>query len=367
MKKRLLIFSLATLSLFSLTGCANSQSNLTTSLKNQTERVDTVVSQNIADEISSVSPPNTTNKTGSIHTHRATSFYNMTRENEIKEDISYLNNSLKDCLNKDVKLSKRKQNALKKATSNIGKNINKYNSTKNEIKNSVKVIKQSMKVPDINVVGAESEYITLNGNMGERYVYLCNIYDNLEQAYLLICDCCYDCNSQEENLPKEDLSNNTSENKASPKHSRFRKNIDSYAPAQDYKTNENLNKNNSNVYSNSKQPAQYNGSYGYNPYYNYGYNQFPNNPYGYANGYRRFNPNRNTDTFYPYNRNIDTYRGLPNYNYPVSGTPINNPEEEAVKPKNNVINLNSIEDEENIIEKTTEEIDNVLLQEKQGN
>jgi len=90
-----------------------------------------------------------------------------------------------------------------------------------------------LKVPNINIIEAESDYITLNGNMGERYVYLCNIYDNLEQAYFIICDCADNTYVSEESnkfIENENFQNN-SENDNKNKNSRFRKNIDSYAPS----------------------------------------------------------------------------------------------------------------------------------------
>jgi len=368
MKKKLLLFSLATLSLFTLTGCSNAQTKAMTTLKNQIERVENIITNSNTDDISSVSPAPTYNssRNNSITTHRTNSFYNMTRENQLKEEVLELNNNVKSCLKEKVKLNKSKTNSLKTISSNISKNLSKYNETKNQVKNSVKNIKQNLKVPNINIIEAESDYITLNGNMGERYVYLCNIYDNLEQAYFIICDCADNTYVSEESnkfIENENFQNN-SENDNKNKNSRFRKNIDSYAPSTkspQSKTNEKENESsktknyhNIDTFNNYKPPVK-NGYNRYNNPYGYGYNAPINNPYnytngfngytynygyGYANGFRRFNPNGNTDTFYPTNRNIDTYRTYPNLNYPVSGTPIENDEEKLETKQNGVINTN---------------------------
>ena len=375
MKKKLLIFSLATLSLFTFTGCTNNQTKAITTLENQTKRIDSVISNSSSDDISSVSPSVSSENIGYsiIQSHKANSYNNMTRENQLKQDVLSLNSSLKTCLNDNLKLSKSKVSAIKTLASNISENLSKYNETKSQVKKNVKNIKQSLKVPNINVVGAESEYISLNGNMNQRYVYLCNIYDNLEQAYFIICDCCPNNSTSEQTQNNTNQYNQTEITKEKQnKNSRFKKNIDSYAPSTK-ETEKQVEKSNSNekntkdirnidTFNNFKPPI-YNQNNTYNAPYNYGYNNMPmygyyngyNNPYGYnngyaysgyANGFRRFNPNRNTDTFYPYNRNIDTYRTAPNLNFPVSGTPINtdNDKIEEIK-ENGVINIKDANDD----------------------
>ena len=76
--------------------------------------------------------------------------------------------------------------------------------------------------------------------------------------------------------------------------------------------NNNMIENNRMRYPGNAYNRPYNNRPYNNPYYN---NYYPN--YGYNRG---FNPGRNTDTYYPLNKNIDTYRINPNgynneYNY----------------------------------------------------
>lgn len=399
MKSKIIIYSMSILSLFLLGGCANkSDAQSLTALENQVKRVESIVTTSSSDDISSVSP-STFDLSGynSIQIHKANSYNNMTKENQLKQEVLSLNSTLKSCLQDDLKLGKTKSSALKTLTSNISENLSKYNNTKSEVKKTVKNINKSLKVPNINTVNAESEYITLNGNMSERYVYLCNIYDNLEQAYILICDCCPDDTTITEQTTQNSenkVQTQQSEVKESTgRFSRFKKNIDSYAPStkssekqvEETKTteeNESKDIRNIDTFTNYKQPVnnRYNINNGYNIMpYNYGYNNMPinggynynyngyngyayNNGYGYANGLRRFNPNRNTDSFYPYNRNIDTYRVNPNLNYPVSGNPVQNEEENnkiEVK-ENGVIELettNVIKDLKDDTQKIAEDIE----------
>lgn len=371
MKHKILIFSLATLSLFTLTGCSNRETKAITNLENQIKRVENIISNTNTDDLSSVSPVTTYNSSSNtIQNHRANSFNNMTRENQIKEDVLSLNASLKSCLQKNITLGKNKSSAIKTLSSNISKNLSKFSDTKNEIKSSIKNIKQNMKLPNINIVNAESEYIILNGNMGERYVYLCNIYDNLEQAYIIICDCCENKTQSKDTEQATDIQDIKPDQNQTSKNSRFKKNIDSYAPItndieKQVKNNEKTENHNNDYrnidsFTNYKPPVSYRYNtpynYGYNMPYNYanGYNGFA---YGYANGYRRFNPNGNTDTFYPYNRNIDTYKTIPNLNQPVSTSPIEEREDSLKNKENGVIKIQ--EEPEDIIIEIPEEVEGV--------
>lgn len=119
----------------------------------------------------------------------------------------------------------------------------------------------------------------------------------------------------------ENTNNDTNNNKTQKG---LVKNIDTYkANSGNASDNANLANNENNVNNNMiannrmRYPGNaynrpYNNRLYNNPYYN---NYYPN--YGYNRG---FNPDRNTDTYYPLNKNIDTYRINPNgynneYNY----------------------------------------------------
>lgn len=354
--KKLLAFSLSMLSLFTLTGCTNSSEASLTTLENQVKRVESIITKDY-NNISSVSPEiayDESSPYSSIYNLRASSYENMARENLLKEDVLSLNNAVKASLEQDIKLNKNTSKAVKDISSNISANLSKYNETKSIIKNNVKSIKKSLKSPTMNTVGAESNYLSLNGEMNARYVYLCNIYDNLEQAYILITD-----NTQ------STVNSNRAQTKQTEdtnKNSRFRKNIDSYAPDNtEIKRNNSADKENENIetrkgknidsFNNAVPPSRnrINNGYGYNnPTNGYGYGYPYNgyaNGYAYPTGYRRFHPLGNTDTFYPYNRNVDTYRPLPNTNYPVAASQIDEKEEENLNNQNGVIEIGQKESE----------------------
>ena len=353
MKSKLIIYSLAFLSMFALTGCSNNnQTQALNSLESQIKRVESSVSSTEDESISTVTPTTTYSTNNSIQNHRANTYNSLSRENTIKHDLLSLNATVKSCLDENLKLSKTKSNALKTLSANISRNISKFNQTKKSVKSSVNNIKKSLKVPNVDVVSAETQYISLNNNMNERYVYLCNIYDNLEEAYFLICDCCTSQQSTQ-SIP-DSLDSNTQTQSNQKKNSRFKKNIDSYAPEKDETELDDNCKNNNCYHSNTDSfinNVPPTNNYNNNPYYGqngltnpYAYNGYAyNNGYGYQNRYRRFNPYRNTDTFYPYNRNIDTYRSAPNLNYPVNANPIPNGKEN--EKENHVIQLNTKIDE----------------------
>ena len=120
----------------------------------------------------------------------------------------------------------------------------------------------------------------------------------------------------------ENTNNDTNNNKTQKG---LVKNIDTYkANSGNASDNENLANNDNNVNNNMiannnrmRYPGNaYNRPYNNRPYNNPYYNNYYPN-YGYNRG---FNPGRNTDTYYPLNKNIDTYRINPNgynneYNY----------------------------------------------------
>ena len=119
----------------------------------------------------------------------------------------------------------------------------------------------------------------------------------------------------------ENTNNDTNNNKTQKG---LVKNIDTYkANSVNASDNANLANNENNVNNNMiannrmRYPGNaYNRPYNNRPYNNPYYNNYYPN-YGYNRG---FNPGRNTDTYYPLNKNIDTYRINPNgynneYNY----------------------------------------------------
>ncbi len=330
--KKIFLSCLGLASILTLGGCSmSSDADAITSLNNQLSSVQSVVSSTSVEEVSDVSPSVTLASDepyNSIQSLRALSNEKMLREEEIRQKILTLNSTLKSCTNQKYKLGKKKTNALKDISNNLSKYSSHLSETKARVKNSVKQIKRNLKVSNINIEEATSGYITLSNSMNERYAYLSNIYDNLEQASIIL-DCyCTNCEheeySQHEQEPEINITqgtmpsnrfnedyliqeNNNEENSSS----KFTKNIDSYRASNEQSSTADT------VY--PQTPEQVNPQPVPRPYPAGGAYQTPpyNNGY-YSNGYGyygngRINPNRNTDTFYSFNRNIDTYRYNPNY------------------------------------------------------
>ena len=152
------------------------------------------------------------------------------------------------------------------------------------------------------------------------------------------------------------------------------KNIDTYkANSGNASDNENLANNDNNVNNNMiannnrmRYPGNaYNRPYNNRPYNNPYYNNYYPN-YGYN---RRFNPGRNTDTYYPLNNNIDTYRINPNgYNNEYNYYGYNNYNTYASSNVDNQ-NLDNTEkdmDSKNVETNNQEKIKHIVRKTKQG-
>lgn len=364
--KKFLIPCICLISVSVLAGCSNTGDSKTiTALNNQLSNVENIVKSTSVDEIAEVSPSVTLSSNepyNSIQSFRALSNENMLREEEIRQKILNMNSVLKSHTSTKLKLTPKKSNALKSITNNLGKYSAHLNETKTRVKNSVNKIKKNLKVSNINIEEATSSYTTLNSSMNERYAYLTNIYDNLEQVCILLdCPCgneccdqnnCNNCNNyssepndyQQENTPyfqnygqtsDNFLSNQKQENEENQKGSfKIVKNIDSYSLPEDNASQNNQTPKESTTIQNQQiQPETQNiprfpinttaplPNQPHQPLPRpYPHGNLPNNfgygGYGYNYGYNQINPNRNTDTFYSLNRNIDTYRYSPNfYNY----------------------------------------------------
>ena len=311
MKKGLLIL-LIILSTISMFGCTkNDAANL--------ENTEAVIRNTSSSEIYEISPATNyevVDFKNPIQLHRANSYENMMREENIRQQILSVSAYIKNIPSEKIKLSKNKKEILKQLNKNLEKYSNLLNETKEDVRLSVDTIKRNLVIGKIDVQNAERAYIMLNNSMNERYTYLCNIYDNLQFAKGIINeDLSIDNNTNSDFTPQQSDENNKT----------YKKNIDSFNnSALDNIDEKNLSTNNPVIENNPE--YYYNG---YKPFGNQGYNR-----YGYRYyGYNRFNPNRNTDTFYPYNKNIDTYRYNPYYynnfnNYNETGImPLNNTNE----------------------------------------
>lgn len=327
MKK--IFLSLGCLLFLPVAGCATSnENNALITLNNQLDRVESVVSSTTTTEVNSVSPyisnPNQENELSMLKTE---AYLNMTSEESLRQNVLSLTSKLKK---KDTKykLSRQKASALNSLSSDLSKYLNYLNNTKSDIKHNVSKIKKSSSTRSYNEELTKSSYISLSNLMNERYIYLENIYCSLSQINIIL-----------ENSITNDIScENTGdceENTQRPVTvSRFRPNIDTYI-----KNSQNPHQSNNVELERVEEKGieekeieekenvknidtMQNTPTNKAPIVNPPVNNFAPNMYGYNNGYNfspyttpfaPLNSGRNTDTFYPYMRNIDTYRFSPNY------------------------------------------------------
>lgn len=349
--KKLFLSLASILLLLPIAGCSTSSDKaVITSLNNQLDRVQSIVSSTNSTEVNRVSPyVSSASQENPINSYKAEAYSNMANEEALRQEVLALNGRLKDSTH-SYKLGKYKASAITNLTNNLSKYLNYLNNTKPDIKNNVNRITKNDNSSNQELL--KSAYITLSNTMNERYIYLENIYCSLSQIDEIlsgsqIIDQEEDSQTQEqESTPSDDQNTSTTL-------SRIRPNIDTYyynkLPRRDKE--ENINENeieNTNQY--TSQPQIPNNTLPYNTGYNNmpGYNMY--NPY-YRFG--RVNPNRNTDTFYPYMRNIDTYYYPPNYNGQAYGgynqTPYLSqtpPQEEGYEDENQTIQEEGYEENE---------------------
>ncbi|MBO5394621.1 MAG: hypothetical protein J6A28_01795 [Clostridia bacterium] len=285
-----------------LSGCATQESQAKDILSSQLDRIERSVGDTNMAEVSEVSPYSEFDANATPYTiqyFKAAAYQNMQKEEALRQDILKLNACLKACTEKPYNLTKSSASAVKELSANIKKYAECLIETKESLKENVKKIKKYLKTADnVNLTAAESGYITLNNNMNERYAYMSNIYSNLEQIYhLLGCnECCDDCTEPNETFTPEQLqAQNTLDETQATRQDRPNANSSNIDTFERKESNADL----------PQQPHSHNNYIppAYNSPYFYNYNNGP------------FNPGRNTDSFYPRGRNIDTYRFNPNNPY----------------------------------------------------
>ncbi len=336
-------------------GCSNGSSKAINSLNEELDNVSNIVSSTNSSEISDVSPIMLYNRSKTeLDNYKALTNANMSREEEVRQRVLSLNSYIKSCSYENLKLSKSKINSINTLTKDIKKYNQLLKNTKSELKNSVDYIKKNVKKSSSDNEMTETLYISLNNCMNERFVCLCNLYNNLEQVYILVCKDCENCENNIENsfeindtsmydntLSKQDTNQENLKIENEDNNGKtFKKNIDSYLRNDtEEQTNQNNNTNCPNNDCNNHAVNNNIGNYNYpvnypNRYYSAPINNafYPaNNPYNYGLNYGMygngimgngmfgypyngmtnryfFNPCRNTDTFYAFNKNIDTYR-----------------------------------------------------------
>ena len=277
--KKIFLASLLSILGIAMVGCGTSEKTKSLNqLTNYVSDVESVVDSTSSTEINSVSPI-AINKYASsrLQEDKNKSYTNMLREEEMRQDVLKMCNFVKSSIKNTSALTNGQAAAIKNLNVSLKRNSANLTNTKNAVK---KAVNKLNKYKTGQIDEAESSYVELDNLMQERALYLSNLQATLENVCEILGNSCCDVQSNS-------TVQNTDENKSS---NTIKNNIDSY--------NTTVEKNNSNE-------AQQTGNEYYytNPYNN-------KNNYYYANN-RRFNPNRNTDTFYPRVRNIDTYRFNP--------------------------------------------------------
>ncbi len=382
--KKILLASVGIVLALGMTGCSTNTANQSVkNLNAQLERVDNVVVASVNDETSEISNSSSNNTTSNLNYLANKAYNDMLEERYLKDEILSLSSYLKSNQNTNYKLAKSDINALKTLTSDLSKYTSYLNDSKSTVKSYVKKIKnQSKTVPE----QISSSYQALSNIMNERKAYLNNLLNTMNEVANILCenniinsqDCeqntesdinenelntnnyqypnynnynnynnqyytpyhynrqnssvDYNINTKEQNNKLD--TNNSSTNNDTGKG--LTKNIDTYNKN---RLNENILNSNNNSSQNLENASNQNGGQEeqrlanngyayqynyynnpyYNPYYN-GYNSYYNPNYRFFR--HGFNPNRNTDTYYPLNRNIDTYRMSPEQ-YTLSATNMN--------------------------------------------
>ncbi len=254
----------------------------------------------------------------SIYDNLINTQQSLLTEEYYKTDILNQTAKIKNCLSKDIKLSKAQISAVKDLTNNLSKYTNSIEYTKSELSSAVKAVSTMKKNANKNSdkIGAKLSRIICNSNA--RSAYYENILNTLNQIECYICcedkNCCE--NEDTNNLTTEaeqnktsseehkktntdDFSENTTStaNKTKTNSKTLPINIDTYAP-----TNRNTDLINysqaypRNRYSNFNRVYPY--GYGFNTNF-YGFNQptYPYAPMNYPYG-NTFNSNNINRAYY---------------------------------------------------------------------
>ena len=279
------IIAIAVFPCIFLCGCGQSQPSTLNNLSSHIQSCIHTVEGTSTNEVASVSPSidfDANSTATNLQTYKATSYQNMLHEENLRQDIFTISNSIQSCIKNTSTLSQSKLKALQ----NIGANLKEYSTqleqTKPIVKEKVYQISTALQSQaNIDIEETATYYLALNNSMNDRNAYLSNLYSNLQAAYNIIC-CC----------PQEDNTCNTCQQEnniqQAEQQSKSKKNIDTFKNSAKQPPNVN--------FADKTIPPAVTNQYGYN----YGY---------YSRG--TFNPDRNTDSFYPRVRNIDTYRYNP--------------------------------------------------------
>lgn len=213
---------------------------------------------------------------------------------EILDRSAMLKNNLGD-----ITLSKAQKSALGDLTNTLNKYTNSIVNTKYEMNSSAKAISSMKKDTSKNEEKLRAKYNRLACNSNMRSAYYENILNTLNEIENCLNLNCKNCKEMEEPNHAEQQTNDnsqkeTNENDKTSTKPKLKKNIDTYQNQND--TNDNTS------YDDEIEllPERNTRKHRYNN---------PNKANTIYNRFERFNPSRNTDTYGPNRRNIDSFGG----------------------------------------------------------
>ena len=307
--KKVILSTVCGLVCLTLVGCSSSsQSKAITDLSSQLERMQNTVSSISTSEVYDVTPmsynylssSNNSDVAGRTSTLMQNSQNALATHENLRNQINASCATLKATLGQKYNLSKNQKNAIKTLTSALSKYNTEISNKSAGIKNATQIIKKYKNYDNINADQLNVGYTALNNAMQERIALFSNVLSTIDQVESVL------------NSARQEDTNSQTNTQTSG----TAKNIDTYRPSGTTTEPQTVEYQN-------QIPANQNVNYGYDQNYNYagtnnGYwnNGYWNNGYGY---YRNngLNPGRNTDTYLPRYRNIDTYRPIrpvPNQN-----------------------------------------------------
>lgn len=300
--KKLVLSTVCGLMCLTLVGCSSSsQSKAITDLSSQLERMQNTVSSISTSEVYDVTPmsynylssSNNSDVAGRTSTLMQNSQNALATHEKLRNQINASCATLKATLGQKYNLTKNQKNAIKTLTSALSKYNTEISNKSVGIKNATQIIKKYKNYDNINADQLNVGYTALNNEMKERIALFSNVLSTIDQVESVL------------NSARQEDTNSQTNTQTSG----TAKNIDTYRPSGTTTEPQTVEYQN-------QIPANQNVNYGYDQNYNYagttnGYwnNGYWNNGYGY---YRNngLNPGRNTDTYLPRYRNIDTYRPI---------------------------------------------------------
>ena len=302
--KKLVLSTICGLVCLTLVGCSSSsQSKAITDLSSQLERMQNTVSSISTSEVYDVTPmsynylssSNNSDVAGRTSTLMQNSQNALATHENLRNQINASCATLKATLGQKYNLSKNQKNAIKTLTSALSKYNTEISNKSAGIKNATQIIKKYKNYDNINADQLNVGYTALINEMKERIALFSNVLSTIDQVESVL-----------NSARQEDTDSQTN-----TQTSGTAKNIDTYRPSGTTTEPQTVEYQN-------QIPTNQNVNYGYDQNYNYAgtTNGYWNNGYGY---YRNngLNPGRNTDTYLPRYRNIDTYRPIrpvPNQN-----------------------------------------------------